>query len=100
MPGIPSTYRSAPAFESEGVGDVPNFWDFSTFDDLDDVEPARALVPASPGQEGQCGARYSPLLEGRDRLGRGAEAATAACLHFDEDDQLPVQGDQVDLTAT
>ena len=100
MPGIPSTCRSGPDPESEGVGDVPDFLSFSPIDNLDDVEATGAFVPASPGQEGQCRTGHFPLLEGRDRLGRCAVAAPAACFHFDEDDQLPIQGDQVDLAAT
>jgi hypothetical protein len=65
--------------------------------DRDDVEPAGALEEASALEPYEGGAGELFLLGERDGLGGVPGSERGACFHFDEDDPLSVQCNQVNL---
>jgi len=63
-------------------------------DDGHDIEPRRPVQEPVPPEEVEGGQGEPALFFRRDRLGR---VAPPSCLDLDEDDGVPVAGDQVDL---
>lgn len=66
-------------------------------DDSHDVEPARVALEALLGEEPPSRPAQAPLLGGRDGVLRVGQRAVRAGLHFDKDDRVAVDHDQVEF---
>src|SRR4051812_17335079 len=94
--------HNLPTRRSHAVERILKHFDFGTARvevDRHHIEPAGAVGQTMPAHVVDRELRDPPALERRDRFGGRPKRMAVARLHFDENDRLPVSGDDVDFST-